>query len=163
MGKFSKKKFNAGLESLFEETTEAFLSETVALVDEKEKEDIPKRAPKTRARGNKSFMSDLDSLLENALSDDDNNYQDPEKKRPVERKAKKRPIAISGLDALIRKTVDFKDTNEDTEKKTKRVTISVDKRRLQKLKHIARVEKAYLKDILGTLIADYIKKYEIEN
>lgn len=162
MGKFSKKKFNAGLESLFEETTEAFLSETVALVDEKEKKDNPKRAPKPK-RGNKSFMSDLDSLLEDALSEDDNKYQEPGKKRSVERKAKKRPIAISGLDALIRKTVDFKYTNEEAEKKTKRVTISVDKKRLQKLKHIARVEKAYLKDILGTLIADYIKKYEIEN
>ena len=35
-----------------------------------------------------------------------------------------------------------------------------DQKKIEKLKSIARVEKAYLKDIVGELISEYIEKYE---
>lgn len=165
MGKLSKKKFKAGLESLFDESTDGFLQETVALVDEREAPRKPKKVKRIRARGSsKNFTSDLDSLLEEALSEsDDNQYRQKEATGSLELKAKKRPIAISGLDALIRKTIDVQYVADETEKRTKRLTISLEKKKLQKLKQIARVEKSYLKDILGSLIGEYIKKYEQDN
>ncbi len=164
MGKLSKKKFKAGLESLFDESTDGFLQESVALVDKPEPPK-PEKVTRIKARGNsKNFTSDLDTLLEEALSESDNDqYRQKEATGSFEPKAKKHPIAISGLDALIRKTIDIQYANEENEKKTKRVTISVDKKKLQKLKQIARVEKSYLKDILGSLIAEYINKYEQDN
>jgi len=164
VGKLSKKKFKAGLESLFDESTDGFLQESVALVDKPERRK-PEKVKRIKARGNsKNFTSDLDTLLEEALSEsDDDQYRQEEAAGSIELKAKKRPIAISGLDALIRKTIDVQYIKDENEKRTKRVTISVDKKKLQKLKHIARVEKAYLKDILGSLIGDYIKSYEREN
>lgn len=164
MGKLSKKKFKAGLESLFDESTDGFLQESVALVDKPERRK-PEKVKRIRARGNsKNFTSDLDTLLEEALSEsDDNQYRQEEATGSFEPKGKKRPIAISGLDALIRKTIDVKYVNDETEKRTKRLTISLEKKKLQKLKQIARVEKSYLKDILGSLIGEYIQKYEQEN
>lgn len=166
MGKLSKKKFKAGLESLFDESTDGFLQESVALVDEKEDRPKPKKVIRIKTKGSsKDFTSDLDTLLEEALAEsDDNQNRQAEAAGSFELKAKKQsPIAISGLDALIRKTIDVQYVNDENEKKTKRVTISVEKKKLQKLKQIARVEKSYLKDILGSLIAEYINKYEQDN
>jgi hypothetical protein len=50
---------------------------------------------------------------------------------------------------------------EDRSLNTKRLTVTFDKKKLEKLKKIARLEKSYLKDILGEIVAEYIKKYEL--
>lgn len=166
MSKLNKKKFTAGLESVFMETTEAFEHETVGLVDEptKRKSKVqPQKVKRIKPRGNnKDFTSDLDTLLELALSESDNNYseQQTEAKGSFKRTNKGLP-AITGLDALIRQTIDVKMVDTTNSKKpTKRVTFSLDKEKLQRLKQIARVENAYLKDILSGLITDYIEQFE---
>ncbi|MEY3052065.1 MAG: hypothetical protein RLY31_1850 [Bacteroidota bacterium] len=64
-----------------------------------------------------------------------------------------------GLDVLIRRTVEMGAVEEDASG-TKRLTVSFDKEKLNKLKIIARLEKAYLKDILGEIIDEYISRYE---
>ena len=60
---------------------------------------------------------------------------------------------------LIRRTVEMGAVEEDNSG-TKRLTVTFDKEKLNKLKHIARLEKAYLKDILGDIIDEYITRYE---
>ena len=168
MSKLNKKKFTAGLESVFMETTDAFEHEKVGLVDEPEKRKIKastksKKVKRIKPRGNnKDFTSDLDTLLEMALSESDNNYneQQTEAKGSFKNTTKGLP-AITGLDALIRQTIDIKTIDRTNSKKpTKRVTFSIDKEKLQRLKQIARIENAYMKDILSGLITDYIEQFE---
>ncbi len=164
MSKLNKKKFTAGLESVFMETTEAFEHETVGIVDEPTKRKAKaQKVARIKPRGNnKDFTSDLDTLLELALSESDNNYseQQTEAKGSFKRSNKGLP-SITGLDALIRQTVDVKTIDRTNSKKpTKRVTFTLDKEKLQRLKQIARIENAYLKDILSGLITDYIEQFE---
>jgi hypothetical protein len=72
---------------------------------------------------------------------------------------------MSGLDALIRQTVE--PNREEIKraavpKEKKRVTFVFDKKKLLKLKKIAKLEKAYLKDIIGGLISEYLDEYDID-
>lgn len=66
----------------------------------------------------------------------------------------------TGLDMLIRRTVERGEIEEEKSTGTKRLTVVFDKKKLKKLKSIARMEKAYLKDILGEIVGEYINKYE---
>ena len=50
----------------------------------------------------------------------------------------------------------------DEETGKKRLTVTVDKTKLEKLKSIARLENAYMKDILVRLIDEYIQEYARE-
>lgn len=72
---------------------------------------------------------------------------------------RRRPMG--GLDMLIRRTVE-KSAVEEDETGTKRLTVTFDKDKLNKLKKIARLERAYLKDILGEIIEEFIVRYEKE-
>lgn len=64
----------------------------------------------------------------------------------------------SGIDSLIRQTVDIGAIEQDEQGK-KRISFSVDRTKLDKLKTIARLEKAYLKDVLSKLIDEHIQNY----
>lgn len=159
----SKKRFTSGLESIFDDAAEAILTESVALVD-----NVPLSAQpvkRVKARGSsKDFSSDLDSLLEEALRDDSEETarSGAGSSAPGKKNATKplSPRAQSGLDALIRQTIQFSIEEQEDSPAIKRVTFTVDKNKLDKLKMIARVEKAYLKDILSKIVAEYIREYE---
>ncbi|MEY3194672.1 MAG: hypothetical protein RIQ78_769, partial [Bacteroidota bacterium] len=64
-----------------------------------------------------------------------------------------------GLDALIRQTIDVKDITTDDATGKRRLTVAVDKTQIDKLKTIARLENAFVKDLLVTLIDEYIDGY----
>ena len=162
----SKKKFTDGLESLFtthhkEERGEgtAFLEGAAA------PEDGGKPAVK-RSSSRKDFTTDLDSLLEEALQETFAEQMQQREEMGSTPKAqvfhqqthRRRPG--SSLDMLIRRTVEKGGIEEDENTGTRRLTVTFDKEQLSKLKTIARMEKAYLKDILGSIVAEYIKKYE---
>ena len=66
---------------------------------------------------------------------------------------------LSGLDALIRPPVETSSTNYDAKAK-KRVSFVFERKKLEKLKKIARSKKSYLKDILGDIVSGYIDEYE---
>ncbi len=141
---------------------------------EEANEHVPQKVTRFKAtrKNNKNFTSDLDSLLAEALSESFEK-EAPQKREQIEEPRhqneerpirKRRPIAISGLDALIRNTVDISYADQmNHPDQTKRLTIRVKKTNLEKLKEIARSERSYLKDILGQLISEYIKKHEEEN
>ena len=155
MSKFNKKKFT-GLDSIFEDDGKDLFNN--ASVVEEPVEKRPKKVIRTKDRSsNKNFTSDLDSLLEQALAESDDFKE--EKKGKNTRAGGLQ--AITGLDALIRQTINFEVVKPGKGvKPTKRVSFTVDKEKLQKLKQIARIEKAYMKDILSKLISEYIKEYE---
>ena len=132
---------------------------------------VPQKVTRLRAtrKNNKNFTSDLDSLLAEALSESfeeeapskQERSQAQIEDRPVR---KRRPITLSGLDSLIRNTVDISYADQmNHPDQTKRLTVRIKKTNLEKLKEIARSERSYLKDILGQLISEYIKKHEEES
>ncbi len=165
----SKKKFKDGLESLFGlPLEENFEQESPLLVNHEEKRNvksISKRRKKKAAKRSigKNFTSDLDSLFEDALTEVLEEKVQRKSVAPVKKaktQRKKLPRRLTGLDALIRRTVESSDMDFDNTPTKKRVTFIFDKEKLQKLKSIAKVEKAYLKDIIGDVVSEYIEKYE---
>lgn len=164
----SKKKFTDGLESIFttphgdeQGSEDAFLGGGIADTGGGH---VGLRRPGSR----KNFTTDLDSLLEEAMQESFEekihieNQEEPGQKEPQvfhQQAHRRRPMG--GLDMLIRRTVE-KSSIEEDESGTKRLTVTFDKDKLNKLKKIARLERAYLKDILGEIIEEFIVRYEKE-
>ena len=158
----SKKRFTDGLESLFG-APETPADERVLIVEKhEERADRAAAARKPKKRSRKNFTSDLDSLFEEVTSTIVEAVETaPEPPRRAGGRAPKRPVAPTGLDALIRRTVE--ERMDSTDRERKRLTLTLDRQKVMKLKSIARHEKAYLRDIVGELVAKYIKKYERQN
>jgi len=169
----SKKRFSDGLDDL--------LSNMEAYEEPKQEQEMadvavqPKK--KKRSKGRKNFISDLDFLLQEAVNEmedgsDDYGYArsgQPSGKQAAPGKSKSRssrsssntskgPRApLTGLDALIRQTVKVNHYDEPTKK---RLTVTVEKEMLKRLKTIARMENQFLKDIMARLIDEYIEEYK---
>ena len=155
----SKKKFSEGLDDLFKDlpAEEGFWGHPVA--------DAPVR---DRKAAHKNFMQDLDALLQEALDESmekrSSDMEPAAASTPGSNKSKSsgtlaQRAPMSGLDALIRQTISVQELTTDEETGKKRLTVAVDKTKLDKLKVIARLENAYLKDILVHLIDEYIEDY----
>lgn len=156
----SKKKFTDGLDSIFGGSVEETLPEGSPLLVKTEKKVEPKRKERSKKRSSKNFTSDLDSLFEDVLTEtlEDKAKKIIKDKAKVSPKRRERTDALFGLDALIRRTVET--SLEGHENLKKRVTFIFEKSKLKKLKKIAKEEKAYLKDIIGQVMAEYIEEYE---
>ncbi len=158
----SKKKFKAGLESLFGDTgiDDQLPGIRPLLVEEEAKESANKtRTRPKKKRSSKNFTSDLEGLFHSAL--------DKEFKETVPRSSmasgrdtkvkKRRERPVIGIDALIRRT--SMENKEDVERSNplkKRVTFTLEKRKVEQLKSIAKSKKAYLKDIVDDIISEYL-------
>ena len=123
----------------------------------------PKASKKSQSSG-KSFSADLEALFKTSISNEIvNKVQTATTKHNASKgNAKTDSNFVSGLDALIRQTVEESKVKVGvpTPESKKRVTFVVDKDKLGKLKTIAKKEKAYLKDIIGSLVAEYVVEYE---
>lgn len=156
----SKKKFTEGMESLFNDE---------ALEKEEQKSASSVRKVSTalqeekRSPGGKNFTDDLQSFLQTAF---DESYERQIEKRKTEDYSadikKRRSKPMSGLDALIRATVEPSSRVDAKSKAVRRMTVAFDEEKLSKLKRIARLEKAYLRDIIDRIVAEYIEEYESE-
>jgi len=153
----SKKKFSEGLDDLFRDQSggEGFWAQTAV--------EAPARE---RKAAHKNFMHDLDVLLQEALEESlDKQGQDDDLPSASTPRTKSKTTAgayrapMSGLDALIRQTIDVQEILTDEATGKKRLTVAVDKTKLEKLKAIARLENSYMKDILVQLIDEYIREY----
>ncbi|MCE7921736.1 MAG: hypothetical protein DYG98_01650 [Haliscomenobacteraceae bacterium CHB4] len=154
----SKKRFSEGLDDLFNDTHSAeenLLGAGMAVAHSAE-----------RKSAHKNFMADLDSLLQEALEESLERYDanQPDTTTPSGKtKATGASITyrppLTGLDALIRQTIDVQEINTDEATGKKRLTVTVDRTKLEKLKTIARLENSYMKDLLVQLIDDYIEEY----
>lgn len=161
----SKKKFTEGLESIFGDATEdSFRSSGLVLTEEPDNAVVQTTPARKKTKSRKNFTTDLDSLFEDALKETIIE-KTKETEKGLENKTKSsanksRPRKpLTGLDALIRRTVETS-TIEIDETAKKRVTFVFEKRKLERLKKIARIEKSYLKDILSDIVSEYLEKYE---
>lgn len=162
----SKKKFTDGLEDLFH-TQHLERGKGTAFLEGADLADEPGVKPVVkRSSSRKDFTTDLDSLFEEALQE---SFEEQMQQRESGASATKAQVFHQqahrrrpggGLDLLIRRTVERGIIEEDKTTGTRRLTVTFDKEKLKKLKTIARIEKAYLKDILGNIVAEYIRQYE---
>lgn len=181
----SKKKFKKGLESLFGdwggdpiddvvlelENTEDYQSEP-----EKPKPHTKKGSSK-RANAGKNFTMDLDLLFQEVMHESIEEQFELKKEKEKDKKKKKknqktesklkaenkkrRVIPRSGgIDSLIRSTVEGSIMQIESTSNKKRVSFVFDKEKLKKLKSIAKVKKAYLKDVIDEVVAEYLSKHD---
>lgn len=177
----SKKTLKDGLESLFGLPPVDVMDETAFLGDNVQKQE-PQKTPRKKRKistprsggSSKSFTADLESLFQTVVTESVEAKRKKEAREKVMKEGMKRvnPDApqgfrkpMSGLDALIRQTVEPSKKQIQqavVPKEKKRVTFVFDKKKLAKLKQIAKLEKAYLKDIIGGLISEYLDEYEAD-
>ncbi|MCB0584398.1 MAG: hypothetical protein KDD06_03600 [Phaeodactylibacter sp.] len=162
----SKKRFTEGLESLFGDSAEETLQESSPLLSRTGKQEVlRKRGEDSGKRSSaKDFSSDLQAFLEDA-------FEESVEAQLEQRKTKRTPISgsarvkkrhskpLSGLDALIRSTVDPGSIRLE-QKAAKRVTLTFDPEKLERLKAIARRKRSYLRDIIDEIVAEYLDEYE---
>ena len=159
----SKKKFKAGLESLFGDIggEDQLSNVSPLLVEEEANKRKPARPKRPKKRSSKNFTADLEDLFHNAL---DKEYKETKERQTDykgrDTKVKKRTERpVIGIDALIRRTTN--DTKAELGVSTplkKRVTFTLEKHKVEKLKSIAKSKKAYLKDIVDDIISQYLNK-----
>lgn len=147
----SKKKFIDGLESLFSEATQEDLKESTLISPKKE------QSVEDHSSSGKSFASDLQSLFSEAFEETIEEKLIERKETPRPRQKPKRKF--SGLDMLIRSTVESSEI-EVQSTPTKRVSLIIEQEKLMKLKKIAKMKKAYLKDIIDEIVSDYLDTFE---
>ncbi|MFK7980570.1 MAG: hypothetical protein AB8G86_11350 [Saprospiraceae bacterium] len=159
----SKKKFKAGLESLFSDTgaDDQLPGIRPLLVEEEARESLDTRRTRPKKRSSKNFTSDLEGLFHNAL---DKEYKEPVRKSSLasrrDTKIKKRSDRpVIGIDALIRRTsTENREEIKSSSPLKKRITFSLEKKKIEKLKDIAKSKKAYLKDIVDDIISQYLEE-----
>lgn len=168
----SKKKFKSGLESVFvpdpasapEGRGTGFLSNPF----DKQKQ-ADKSSPAKRSLSRKNFTTDLDSLLQEALREsfdeqlEQRQHSAAAQAKPFQNQGRSSKPPFSGLDRLIRRTIESSDMSISEDKPSdgrKRLVVTFEKDKVEKLKKIARLEKAYLKEILSDLVGNFIEEYE---
>jgi len=154
----AKKKFSEGLDDLLSDSKTGgnLVADAAAAAVS---------PPRDRRSGHKSFMSDLNLLLQDALDESLSHQNDDMQAASASGKGKSvaNPPASDniphGLDSLIRQTIDIRGIITDEATGKRRLTVAVDKTKLEKLKTIARLENFLLKDLLVELIDAYIQEY----
>ena len=126
--------------------------------------DAPAASAVLLRRTSKNFTSDLDSLFQEAFTEAveekldkmkrDSGLQDP---FAADERVYKKPL--SGLDALIRQTVDASLASLD-HAAVKRLTILFENQKIEKLKTIAKQERAFVKDLVSGVLSEFIENYE---
>jgi len=151
------------MESIFGEAAEETLQESSPLLSSTQA--AKKKKSSKRSSSGKNFSDDLQSFLQDAFEDSleqqmEERAQRKEKAVEQEVKVKKRHRRpLGGLDALIRSTVEPAQKRIDS-RKAKRVTLTFDPNKLDKLKKIARNRKAYLRDVIDEIVAEYLDSME---
>jgi hypothetical protein len=160
----SKKTFSSGLDSLFDSPRdEQVIAEkapppSVSEIEAEVKAVVMKRTT------TKNFTSDLDSLFNEAFTEAleekagklhrSSGMDDPFAPKQSEYKK-----PLSGLDALIRSTVDTSLMGLE-HAPIKRFTIMFENKKIERLKNIAKQERAFVKDLVGDVLTEFINNYE---
>ena len=164
-----KKKFSSGLDSLFDakdEQHELDLQKELSdvRIQGDQRTTSVQETPSIRRASNKNFTSDLDSLFQDAFTD--SVEEKAEKLRrlannddPFESNRRQYKQPLSGLDALIRSTMDTSLAEFD-HAPVKRLTIMFENLKIEKLKSIAKMERSFVKDLVGGVLTEFINDYE---
>ncbi len=143
----SKKRFTGGLDRLLQSEDQASSPRDRATRSKKSEE-------KTSS---KSFTADLQSFLEEAFEE---SFETQMEERTQARQQSPLPQTTpSGLDALIRSTIE-PDSMEVARGKVRRLVLTFDDQKLEKLQEIARHKETYLRDIIDQIVGSFIDDYE---
>ena len=176
----SKKKLKKGLESLFGDWGDPIEDLGVIELENTEGSSLSFRAERKKpqagaikdeakkANAGKNFTTDLDSLFQETMRESVveqlSKKKENTKKAEAPKPKKRRVIPRSGgIDSLIRSTVEGSMMVIEPTSNNKRVSFVFDKSKLQKLKSIAKIKKAYLKDIMDEVVAKYLAEFESQN
>ena len=143
----SKKRFTEGLESLFGE------QEPTGAEEQGKTAEVEEQPEAEHKESGKNFMSDLEAFFADSL------HESIRETEPSSAPGDEPPITGSGLDSLIRSTIETSEMEVNYAAR-KRVTFTFEKGKLEKLKRIAKLEKSYMRDIIGQLLSEYIEDYE---
>lgn len=157
----SKKRFTAGLESLFGDATDPFSDKEHGALPAEVELAQGKQGDTAKKPGTKDFSSALASFLHTAFEDAFEEQIEARKSAPsaASDTPVQPPKPASGLDLLIRSTITPSGV-EIHPFATRRITLVFDNDMLGKLKSIAKIEKSHMKDIVNDIVATYISDYE---
>lgn len=152
----AKKRFKAGMESLFEENSDPkeLKQDTAASPEKKAEENA------TEKNSGKGFRNDLKAFLQEAFEESLEQHLEQKEKGNLSKKKTAKPKG--GLDALLRSTIEPSKMRLQN-KPVRRLTISFDEEKLAKLRQIARKERTYLKDIIDEIVGEFLESYESDN
>ena len=153
----AKKRFTAGMESLFGDTQDQSSFDQGPLLSEKK--GTKRSASNQEKSSGKGFRENLKAFLQDAF--EESLETQLEERRTNKTKAARDIKPRGGLDALLRSTIEPTKIKLQN-KPIRRLTISFYEEKLDKLKSIARSEKIYLKDIIDEIVGEYIEGYESE-
>ncbi len=162
----AKKRFTDGLESLMGESSGSKAQVKELLLFPELVSDPP--PPKYEKRASqKGFAAELQSflteafeesfeaqmsLLERDMDSSSHQQQAASSSKPVRRPP-------TGLDALIRSTIEPETMNVQ-EYPTRRIVLTFDEEKIEKLQKIANVKKTVLKDMISEIVSNFIRTYE---
>ena len=152
-----RKKFKAGLESIFIEKED---EEVVHYAADEPKSAVVttvKEAAKSKKSG-KDFSSDLGHAMQDAFVKQEEDYMaqdDNLRISDLSRRAIRKPL--SGLEALLRKTIDSEELDNETKR---RIVVIIDSGKVEKLKLIAKEESIFLKEIIERCVNLFLEDYE---
>ncbi len=154
----AKKKFTDDFDSLFSGMGDDQLPiESVETVPRKKRHS---EEEDTRNAG-KNFASDLQSFLEDAFEETLTEQLAETPKNKQSKLKKGRRPSRGGLDMLIRSTVSMEDTNVKSGKPTRRVTVLIEQDKMEKLRTIAQTEKTIVKDVIASIVEEYLDRYPL--
>lgn len=154
----SKKRFLDGLESLFAEssTDEQRRAEEALLTLPDRSKPKKKTTIVRRESSGKTFSDELSSFLADAIEQPEDQTVEVEVPLSGKRSRKKdRPSAGAGLDALVRNTLD-PEVVTDEEQQVRRLTLTLRRAQLEKLRQVAHRKKVPLRQLVAGLVSDFL-------
>jgi hypothetical protein len=155
-----RKKFKAGLESLFMEREE---EQVVHYAPETPKSEVitaVKEAPKSKKSG-KDFSSDLGHAMQDAFIKQEEDFIAQDENLRIS-DLSKRPFRkpLSGLESLLRKTIDSEELDNETKR---RIVVIIESGKVERLKSIAKGESLFLKDIIERCVNLFLEDYDTKH
>lgn len=159
----SKKRFTDGLESLMGESSasKAQVKELLLFPEMAKEKPAPKYEKKPSQKG---FAAELQSFLTEAFEESfesqmsvlERDIDSPPQQASASKSVRRPP---SGLDALIRSTLE-PDTINVQEYPSRRIVLTFDEAKIEKLQHIAQLKKTVMKDMISEIVSNFIRTYE---
>jgi hypothetical protein len=161
----AKKRFTDSFESLFGDPMEENQpQEQETPSGERSREEAEASDADKKKISGKDFTDSLQSFLSETFEESfERQMAETRKKDLPAEKPKRSRRRRSSLDMLIRSTVEpTKIEIEGDAPKRRRITLTFEPQKLEKLRQIARVERSMLKDIINEIVGEYIRKYETD-
>jgi hypothetical protein len=149
-----KKQFNGDFDKLFG------VSEEV----QEEKEVVsrnPVKPVEQPAQSSKSFQGDLHAFLQTTFEEAFNEQLAARQQGDIPLSKKGKPMG--GLDSLIRSTIDpdsIRFSRNEGGGSIRRISLAFKERQIEKLRKIANLKRAMLKDVIYDVVEEYLKEFE---